>query len=74
MTAADRKKVQRSLAGALAQIDQLWSPRAFAEFHERHGEKAPERLRELLVGGIADEVGLKVEEFESLTDAVRMTA
>lgn len=76
MTAADRKRVHRAIAGALAEVDALWSRRELDALIERNGERTPEILRELIINALGADLhlGLHPGAFESLLDAVRMTA
>lgn len=69
MTAA-QKRTERAIAGALASVDELWNAEALA------GIATPAVLRELIVNALAGELDLAIypERFESLLDAVRMTA
>lgn len=75
MTAA-QKRVERAIAGAFAKVDALWSTTALERLVDNEHRSGPELLREQLIEALASELELAIypERFESLLDALRMTA
>jgi hypothetical protein len=70
---ADRKRVHRALADALARIDPLWNRDELVKLANEH--RSSVWLRERLINELASEdiLAIDPESFESLLDAVRMT-